>query len=391
MSNLSKKRYWQLSGFYLFYFASIGTLIPYLGLYLQSHNYTAPQIATIFAIIMGTKIIAPNIWGWLADKNGKRMQIIRIASLLSLISFTGIFISTEYHWLIALMIVFSFFWNANLPQFEAVTLAHLGKHTGRYSSIRLWGSLGFVLLVALLGSIFEQYDVTSFPYIFCLLLLGIWLFSLITPDVKNIPVDEKTPTFSSIIKQPVVILFFIIVLLLQASHGPYYAFYSIYLESNNYSRTIIGQFWALGVIAEILIFLVMHKLLNRWRAETLLFSSLILTAIRWILIANYIDSFLIMFIAQLFHAASFGIFHAAAIHLVHQYFPANAQGRGQALYSSLSFGAGGAIGAIYSGLTWDTLGPQWTFSIAAIICALATVIALFYLRINSLKVKESCN
>jgi len=391
MTELNSKLYWQLSGFYLFYFASIGTLIPYLGLYLQSHNYSAAQIATVFAVIMGTKIIAPNIWGWIADKSGKRMQIIRLASFISLLAFSGIFISVEYHWLIFVMIVFSFFWNANLPQFEAVTLLHLGKNTGRYSSIRLWGSLGFVLLVALLGSIFEQYDVISFPYIICALLLGIWIFSLITPEAINAVHHVDAPNFSSVIKQPVVILFFILVFLLQASHGPYYAFYSIYLEDNNYSRTIIGQFWALGVIAEILIFMVMHKMLKFWRAETLLFCSLVFTSVRWLLVANYIDSFAIMFIAQLFHAASFGIFHAAAIHLVHKYFPANSQGRGQALYSSLSFGAGGAIGAIYSGMTWDSLGPQWTFSIASLICVIATVIALFYLRLNHSNIKETQN
>lgn len=334
---------------------------------------------------MGTKIIAPNIWGWLADKNGKRMRIIRLASFASLITFSGIFLSVEYDWLITVMVIFSFFWNANLPQFEAVTLSHLGENTRRYSSIRLWGSLGFVLLVAFLGSFFEEHDVTSFPYVVCALLLGIWLFSLITPEATNDHQNNNTHRFAAIIRQPVVILFFLLVFLLQASHGPYYAFYTIYMEDHGYSRTIIGQLWAVGVIAEIIIFLFMHKLLQSWRAELLLFYSLLLTSLRWVLIANFVDSFIIIFIAQLLHAASFGVFHAAAIHLVHQYFPANVQGRGQALYSSLSFGAGGAIGAVYSGLTWDSLGPQWTFYIASIICATSVLLAIFYLRINNSK------
>ncbi|MDX1810462.1 MAG: MFS transporter, partial [Gammaproteobacteria bacterium] len=198
MTQISTRLYWQLSGFYLFYFASIGTLIPYLGLYLQSHQYTAPQIAMVFAIIMGTKIIAPNIWGWLADKQGKRIQIIRIASLLSLIIFAGVFISMDYGWILVVMMAFSFFWNANLPQFEATTLSHLGKNTQRYSSIRMWGSLGFVLLVAVLGSLFEQHGVASFPYIVCGLLLGIWLFGLSTPEATGVIHHEDSPAFSTI-------------------------------------------------------------------------------------------------------------------------------------------------------------------------------------------------
>lgn len=382
MGGISSRLYWQLSGFYLFYFASIGALIPYWGLYLQSHDFSAQQIAMIFAILMGTKIIAPNIWGWLADKSGKRMGIIRVASLLSLITFMGVFISMDYYWVILVMIVFSFFWNANLPQFEAVTLSHLGKNTQRYSKIRLWGSLGFVVLVVLLGPLFEQYDVTSLPYILCVLLLGIWLFSWVTPEAAAAQQKTSTQDFVSIIKQPVVIVFFVLVFLLQASHGPYYAFYSIYLESNGYARSVIGQFWALGVISEIIIFLIMASLLKRWRAEVLLLSSLFLAGVRWLIIANFVDSFVIMFCAQLLHAASFGIFHAASIHLVHKYFPSNVQGRGQALYSSLSFGAGGALGAIYSGFTWDSLGAQWTFSIAGGLGFLASILALFYLRLD---------
>ncbi len=382
MSEVSPRLYGQLSGFYFFYFASIGALLPYWGLYLQSHDYTTQQIAIIFAILMGTKIVAPNIWGWLADKSGKRMGIIRFASFASLLAFSAVFVSTDFYWMIMVMIVFSFFWNANLPQFETVTLSHLGKNTQRYSSIRLWGSLGFVLLVALLGSLFEHYDINALPYILCSLLLGIWLFSWITPEAAPVKHENQPARFISIIKQPVVILFFILVFLLQASHGPYYAFYSIYLESNGYSRTIIGQFWALGVLAEVVVFLIMHKLLKQWRAEVLLTCSLAFATVRWLLIAHFIDSFAILLVAQLMHAASFGLFHASSIHLIYKYFPPNVQGRGQALYSSLSFGAGGAVGAIYSGLTWDTLGSQWTFVIASIISGLSCLIAIFYLRIN---------
>lgn len=389
MGDISKRVYWQLSGFYFFYFASIGALLPYWSLYLQSHNYTAQQIALTFAIIMGTKIIAPNIWGWLADKSGRRMGIIRTASLLSLLTFTGVFYSMDFYWIVLIMVVYSFFWNANLPQFEAVTLAHLGKKTHRYSTIRLWGSLGFVLLVSMLGPFFEQYDINSLPIILCFLLFGICLFSWVTPEATQHTHHDQSQNFVSIIKKPVVILFFLLVFLLQASHGPYYAFYSIYLENNGYSRTIIGQFWALGVISEIVIFIFMYKLLNRWRVEVLLISSLVLASVRWLLIANFVESFSVLFFAQLLHAASFGIFHASSIHLIHKYFPHQVQGRGQALYSSLSFGAGGALGAIYSGFTWDTLGSQWTYTIAAFISALAVLVGFYYLKLSKSSSNET--
>jgi PPP family 3-phenylpropionic acid transporter len=72
-----------------------------------------------------------------------------------------------------------------------------------------------------------------------------------------------------------------------------------------------------------------------------------------------------MIAGQLMHGMTFGAYHAAAIAAVNLWFPGRAQGRGQAIYSSLSFGAGGLLGALISGLTWDDWGAGWTFTLAA--------------------------
>ena len=372
--------YWRLSSFYFFYFATIGTLIPYWGLYLQSQGYSVQQIAIVFALIMATKIVSPNLWGWIADQTGQRMRIIRIASFLSMIVFLGVFVSLDYHWVIFIMLLFSFFWNANLPQFEAVTLMHLDKDTRRYSSIRLWGSCGFVLLVMVLGVVFDRYGLEAFPIIFSALLLCIWICSYLVADKSSQLKDISPVDFMAILRRPQVLLFLFVCLLLQMSHGPYYAFYSIYLEQHDYSRVLIGELWALGVIAEILIFLLMYQIMQKWGVRLLLIVSLLLTGIRWLMIGYFVDSLPLLIVAQCFHAASFGVFHAVAIHLIHHYFPDSAQGRGQALYSSLSFGLGGAIGAIYSGYTWESLGAEATFEVAALIAFIAMVLMIVFFR-----------
>ncbi len=381
--------HWRLSSFYFFYFASIGALIPYWGLYLQSQGYSAQQIATVFAVIMATKIVSPNIWGWIADHTGQRMRLIRLASCLAIVSFFGVFVSTDYGWIILVMMVFSFFWNANLPQFEAVTLSHLGENVSNYSRIRLWGSWGFVITVMALGMIFDSYGVELFPLILAVLLLGIWACSFLVSDKKIRAVESSSVRLVSVLRQPQVLIFLLICFLLQASHGPYYAFYSIYLEQHDYSRTLIGELWALGVIAEIIIFMLMYHLLRRWSVRTLLAVSLLLTSIRWLIIAYFVDSLPLLIVAQCFHAASFGVFHAVAIHLIHQFFSGSVQGRGQALYSSLSFGLGGAVGALYSGYSWEGVGPEATFEIAALISFVAMCLALAFLKPLSKSLKNS--
>ena len=148
--------YWRLSGFYFFYFASLGALVPYWGIYLKSLGFSANDIGVFMAIVIGTKIVSPNIWGWIADHMGKRMLIVRVGCLLAVITFAGVFVSSNYWWLLLVMMAFSFFWNAALPQFEATTFNYLGSKTHRYSSIRLWGSIGFIVAVVALGSMMEK-------------------------------------------------------------------------------------------------------------------------------------------------------------------------------------------------------------------------------------------
>ncbi|HKK05616.1 MAG TPA: MFS transporter [Gammaproteobacteria bacterium] len=374
--------YWRLSNFYFFYFASLGALVPYWGLYLKSLGFAPAAIGELMAIIMATKIVSPNVWGYLADHTGRRMVIVRLGTLCAVLAFAGVFWGTGYWWLAAVMLVFSFFWNAALPQFEATTFSHLGEQAHRYSSIRLWGSIGFIVTVAGLGYVINQHGASVLPAALIVLIAGIWLASLIVPEraAHHLPLDHEP--LRRVLKRPAVAALLIVCFLMQASHGPYYTFYSIYLDAHGYAPRLIGVLWALGVVAEVGVFLIMHRLVPRFGVRRLLLASLVLATLRWVMIGLFVDNLPLLIVAQTLHAASFGVYHAAAIQLIHGYFTGRHQGKGQALYSSLSFGAGGALGSYYSGLTWDTLGSTATYLIAAGISAAAFLVAWRFLGVR---------
>jgi len=169
-----------------------------------------------------------------------------------------------------------------------------------------------------------------------------------------------------IIKKPAVIALLLACFLMQLSHGPYYTFFTLFMREQGYSVSLISAFWALGVLAEVILFLFIHRLFKHGDAAFFMFIALFITSIRWFLTAFYSNQLVIVLIAQCMHAASFGLFHASAIHLIDEYFP-NHKGRGQALYASVSFGAGGALGSLYSGYLWDYVSPTTMFVVAGVI------------------------
>jgi PPP family 3-phenylpropionic acid transporter len=141
-----------------------------------------------------------------------------------------------------------------------------------------------------------------------------------------------------------------------------------------------GILWAVGVLAEVIIFLLMHRIMPMYGARKLLMLTLMLTSLRWLLIGFYVDDIAILFLAQLLHAFSFGVFHAVGIALVHRYFTGSHQGRGQALYSSTGYGAGVAVGSLVSGMLWDQYGAGVLFSFAALCTLLAMGIVWRFIR-----------
>lgn len=376
--------YWRLSGFYFFYFATIGALIPYWGLYLKSIDFTPLQIGELMSLLLLSRIVAPNIWSWVADHRGQRLAIVRLAALLAVVSFGGVFLGTAFVWLALVMVVFAFFWDACLPQLEATTLDHLEGRPGAYARIRLWGSVGFIVAVVSLGKALDHIQIWWLLPSLSFLLLGVWLFTLTIPESQIRPaVPSSGERFYKVFLRPEVAAFLAACFLMQASHGPYYTFYSIYLAEFSYTKGVIGALWALGVVCEIGIFLIMYRVQRQTGLRQVLMVSFGVAAVRWILIGNFPDYPLILVLAQTLHAVTFGAYHAVAIELVHRFFTGRHQCRGQAIYGSVSFGLGGAIGSFYSGLTWGSLGPTATFGIAALCAALAFVICAVAIKPNA--------
>ena len=109
----------------------------------------------------------------------------------------------------------------------------------------------------------------------------------------------------------------------------------------------------------------MPRLLRSVTLRQVLLASFAFAVLRFLMIGWGVQWIAVLVVAQLLHAATFGAYHSAAVEVVHRFFKGKHQAKGQALYNSLSFGAGGTLGGLYSGMTWETLGPDVTFTIAA--------------------------
>jgi PPP family 3-phenylpropionic acid transporter len=246
--------------------------------------------------------------------------------------------------------------------------------------VRLWGSIGFVVASAIIGVVLEADGPGVLPWLLLGLMASVAAMSFLVKEPDAAGRRSGMPEAHGALPLPRMLCLLSACALMQASHGTYYVFFSIYLEGLGYSGGEIGALWALAVVAEVALFAIMPRVLAGLPHTPLFAGCFALTTVRWLLLAFAPATLPVLLVVQLLHAVSFGAFHALAISLVHELFAGGRQGRGQALYSSLSFGAGGAAGSAAAGWVWSGLGPQAAWVMATALAAVGGVVALELMR-----------
>jgi PPP family 3-phenylpropionic acid transporter len=370
----------RLSIAYFVYFSAIGIFAPFWSPYLELQGFDAVEIGLLLGVSAAVRAIGPLAFGWLADSSGRPTAVLRLAALLSVVSFALLPLLSDLGGFLLLTVLFSFGWNAISPSLDAHTLGYLGATSARYGRIRLWGSLGFIALSWLGGFIFE---LEGYRWVPILMMVFVVATLVSTLSIAPMPLREgasASVSFRRAMSSRAVIVALLVACLIALSFGPYYAFFSLYLERFGYSRGVIGFLWALGVLAEVAIFAAGGSILARFSIRTLFIGAAAGTAIRWILIALFVEHIAVVAFAQLLHCMGFAVLHFAIVLTAQRQFPQGAAARGQAVFSSVGYGVGGMLGSFLGGVIWSQISPRAAYLCAAVVVLLATFCAAAGLR-----------
>jgi len=373
--------YLRLSSFYFAYFLMLGVFAPFFGLYLKGKSFSSFEIGALLAIVPVVRTLVPGLWAWLADHYGRRRSLVRWTTAAATLACIGLVLGDSFSWLFLVLLVLNVFWCAALPLVEATTFGLLKGQLGAYGRIRVWGSASFVLAVLAVGPTLDWAGVGVLPFIlvalFALMVAAAWW---LPPDQPH-PHHDGQPSLTGILRRPEVLALFAGCFLMSAAHGPYNAFYSIYLVDLGYSKTAVSWLWTISVVAEIGVFLWMPRILTRFSIPGVIGFSLGCAVVRFLAIGWFAVAPAVVAAAQLLHAATFGAHHAAALAATYHFFQGRYQARGQALYTALGFGAGGAAGSFASGWLWDRIGPSMTYTAGAGAALLALIVVVSWLRV----------
>jgi MFS transporter, PPP family, 3-phenylpropionic acid transporter len=362
---------YRLGAYYFLFFVTAGLVVAYLPPYLAARGLSASEIAWVLAAPQLARVLAPSAWGALADRTGGRRTIVVLASAANAACFALLPVMPGFAAIVVLTAATSLVATAALPLVEAITLHALAGQSGRYGPIRLWGSIGFMAAVMAAGVWLESRSVLQLPYAVVLFSLGTVAVGALLPSQDARPAGNEMPAPID----PAALALLASGFFMAAAHGTLYTFFTLHLQRLGYSASLIGFLWLLGVAAEVAVFVFLPALFRRHRLSTLLMASAAMDIARFLAIGWLSDSLAVLLVAQVLHAATFGSYHAAAITAVHRVFATHAQARGQTLFSSVAYGAGGAFGAVTAGWAWEAAGAGLAFSLSAGAAALGVFLA----------------
>ena len=362
------------------YFAHIGFFNPYLPLWLKDLGLGLVAISILTSVQASTRLFAPYVWGWLSDHTGERVKLLRIGAAVALAFACLLWLQWSPLWLGVVLFVMFTHTSAMMPMSEAA-MAHLVSQGGefdarRYGRVRLWGSIGFLVTVFVAGAWFEAFGMHQFPTMTVLSLLAVLLSTLWMPDLKEpAHAEQVRPAVWPVLRQAPVRWFFVSAFFHVLSHIGIYAFFSLYLDSLGYSKTLIGLMWAVSVLVEIAWFFWQSRWLHLLPLSGWMVLCSAAMALRMALTATWGDVLLVLVLAQTLHALTFAAHHTVCIALLSHHFPGRLRGRGQALYAVLAYGFSGVLGGLLGGLLsdrWGLASVFWASVFTSLVAVAAT-------------------
>jgi len=355
-----------LSLFYFSYFSLVGVYIMFMPVALEGFGYDKIETGIIYAGAPFMRFLLP----FLFKHYLKLTHNIYILALIFTVVSSLLFIISVNNFTAYLLanLLFGASMGITLPFVETISLQQLSKSL--YGKIRMWGSVGFIVIALSLKELAPLPMTTIYILIITTiftLLFGYFVLHYETEEQTKDNEDEKSFSLKKYWA------FWTSIFLMQVAFGGFYTFFSLYETAHGF-KDYFPYLWTFAVMCEIIMLYFQGPLLKR-NLLTILKIATLITVVRWLLLYLYPNSLEVTFFSQAFHAISFALYHTTAITYV---FSLYSQKRlAQQFFLGISFGLGGSVGSFVGGYVYGDTG-EYLFLFEAFITLGAFIMLLIH-------------
>src|ERR1700710_103696 len=245
----------RLALFYGAVFGLIGTHLPFYPVWLKAIGIDPSWIGIMTAVPSVTRFsILPAVTG-LAERRGSLRGAMIGAAFLTALGFAAV--GTQHQPLLVFLAyaATACMWTPMVPLTDAYALRGVARYGLSYGPLRLWGSAAFVVGALVCGLLV---DLIAAKHLIWVIASVAALGAMVSLGLQ--PLDSPKPAAASarggtaLLRDPGFLAIIAASALIQGSHAAYYVFASIAWQQSGLGGLTIAGLWALGVLAEIVLF-----------------------------------------------------------------------------------------------------------------------------------------
>jgi PPP family 3-phenylpropionic acid transporter len=345
---------------YFCYYGMVGAFMPFFAPYLRGLGFTGEQIGTVQMIPSLLSPVVATAWAAYADRHAGPARALAISTAWAALAALALPFARTPLAVAAVVFVMSLGDRSVVPLVDSVTLEHCRATPGRsYARIRLFGSLGFVVLALAVGRVLTARGARAAdPLVPLVVTALVGAYALAARRLPPSPVHADRPGPKDLLAllrhRPLLALLGACAIHWMAC-APFHLLFGVFVRDRGLSPDVAGIGMAAGVAAEILALVAFPRLEARFSLRALFATAFLGSAVRWALLWRA-EAAPAIVLLQLLHGLTFGLFWGSATAAMGALVPSRLRATGQALFTAVVFGAGNGLGYSLSGAGYDRYG-----------------------------------
>jgi MFS transporter, PPP family, 3-phenylpropionic acid transporter len=355
-------------------FGAVGASFPFLPVYYRSAGLSLGEVGLLTASAAAVGLVAAPLWGALADRYPRSRLVIPAAAAVAAVAAVALAFAREPIAIVAAAIAISGAMAGIPPVLDARALEIVADDHHRYSRLRVWGSISFVIVVWITGFVIERAGIASLFAVYVPLLGLTALVALLLRGSGRVaaPLPRLTGV-GLVLGDPILRRFLMAALVGWAASMAINGFLSIHLLAIGAPGELVGTAWAIGAIVEIPIMWAYPWLAARFGTRSLLVGGAGALALRAVAI-SVLTHPVAAALTMLIHGAGFALLLIGGVTYVSRHAPSGAEATAQGVLTAIVFSLAMILGNGLGGLAAGALGLPAMFAISATIGVAAVVL-----------------
>ncbi|SEN48973.1 MFS transporter [Paenibacillus sp. OV219] len=364
--------------FMFVFYISNASFVPFLSYWFSQKGLSNQQIGFLYSLGPLIGLAAQTVWGYLSDRYGIGKRLLMVSLMLTPIVTFGYLLGKErFYMYIIVSAVYFFLSLAVRPNMEEITLSHARANGQSYGGIRVLGSVSFALTVTPLGIMYNHLGINMI-FVTYLVTSLIALLALLQVKPSSEGKKAKTNAMAAGFRQLATNRYFVVFLLSAFLIGLANGFNMVFfpLLVNKLGGEVaqeLGVLSTVSALSELPLFILSAYLLRRFGYFNVLAFCAGAATLRWFVLSLE-PTFQLLFMSQMLHGITFGLYTAAAVNFIYEMSPGGLKATGQTIFAIIAGSLASLIASSSGGWIIDHYDFNVLYTIGSVLALISSCI-----------------